>query len=95
LPLGGATVLAAALIDIAVAVLIFVFLRVPSLGHFALLLVPGILFATAVFGVTSGRLPAAHLILFKTPLNIYASMLISGLAATALLLMSRDKKART
>jgi hypothetical protein len=95
LPLGGPTVLVAALIDITVAVLIFVFLRVPSLGHFALLLVPGVLFATAVFGVTSGRLPAAHLIIFKTPLNIYASMLISGLAAAALLYMARRNKTRT
>jgi hypothetical protein len=95
LPLDGPTVLGAAAIDIAVAVLILVYLRVPSLGHFALLLVPGILFATAVFGVTSGRLPAAHLILFKTPLNIYASMLITGLSATTLLIMARRKKART
>jgi hypothetical protein len=95
LPLDGPTVLGAAVIDIAVAVLILVYLRVPSLGHFALLLVPGILFATAVFGVTSGRLPAAHLILFKTPLNIYASMLITGLSASNLLIMARRKKART
>jgi hypothetical protein len=95
LPLDGPTVLGAAVIDIAVAALIFVTLRVPALGHFALLLVPGILFATAVFGVTSERLPAAHLILFKTPLNIYASMLITGLSASALLIMARRKKART
>ncbi|MCP4197508.1 MAG: hypothetical protein GY762_10215 [Proteobacteria bacterium] len=94
LPLDGPTVLGASLIDIAVAVLIFVYLRVPSLGHFALLLVPGVLFATAVFGVTSGRLPAAHLVLFKTPLNIYASMLISGFSATALLIMAKRTKAR-
>ena len=94
LPLAGSVVLVAALIDIIVAVLIFVFLRVPALGHFALLLVPGVLFATAVFGVTSGRLPAAHLIIFKTPMNIYASMLITGLSATALLFMARRNKTR-
>ena len=75
--------------------LIFVFLRVPALGHFALLLVPGVLFATSVFGVVSDRLPAAHLSLFKAPLNIYASMLIIGLAAAALIRTSRDKRAET
>jgi len=38
-----------------------------------------------MYGVISGRYPPAHLEIFKTPIEIYASMLITASAAAAVL----------
>ncbi len=85
LPIEGTLALAVAAIGTGAAVLILSRAQNPTLGHIVLALVPGTLFGVAVFGVATGKLPPAQLSVFKTPLNIYAAMLIAALAAEELL----------
>ncbi|MCP4679168.1 MAG: hypothetical protein GY854_27480 [Deltaproteobacteria bacterium] len=65
--------------------------RYRILGHIILLLVPSALFAMAVFGVATGKLPAAQLTIFKAPLSIYASMLISAQSIATLLTLAQKE----
>jgi hypothetical protein len=84
LPINGRIVFATAIIGVAIAFLIFIFLRIPSLGQIAIVLVPGTILATSIIGVIDGKLPSAHLAIVKAPLKLYASMLITGMSAVVI-----------
>ncbi len=66
--------------------------RYQALGHIVLLLVPCTLFALAVFGVATGKLPAAQLAIFKAPLNIYAAMFVTAQATVTLLTLAKKER---
>ncbi|MCP4603612.1 MAG: zinc ribbon domain-containing protein [Proteobacteria bacterium] len=92
LPFDGLIVLIIAAVNIVVAVVaILAQPGIPAIGQIILMLGPGTLFGFAIFGVITGRLPPAQLAIFKSPLQIYAAMLISAMAAASLLnLMHRE-----
>jgi hypothetical protein len=91
LPLQGEIILLTAIINIAVAVVIFTQTEYKVFGHVALVLVPGTLMGIAAIGIAIGKLPMAQLSAIKVPIKIYAAMLVSSLAASVIIESIRKK----
>ncbi len=85
LPLDGIVILVVTAVMLVAGVLFLSFVRIKAIGHVTLILVPGALLATAVFGVISGRIAFGNLEIFKGPFTLWAAMLVLAVSTTALI----------
>lgn len=85
LPLDPLFTILATLTGITAMVVISEMLGFPGLGHVALVLVPLALLGITVYGIVTGQYLLGQMLGFKTPLEIYGAMLVSGVSLTTFL----------